>query len=146
MPSPMQQALLMIRDNATSDPFFSNVVLLMGFQGVDASTGAPGMNDESPHLHGTANITGAAQIDTAQFRFGTSSLLLPALGDSIFYGNNADWHLGNQPFTIELQVRFQGFTPASFLIGQWGTALLLDDLKCIYSRRSRLECQYHRKR
>ena len=58
------------------DPYFANTVLLMGYEGADASTGAPGMTDESPAAHGTATVTGAAQIDTAQFKFGTSSLLL----------------------------------------------------------------------
>lgn len=88
-----------------TDPFFSSVVLLMGFEGADAAIGAPGMTDESSAAHGTATIRGTAQIDTAQFKFGTSSLLLDG-GGSITFPDSNDWNLGSGLFTIELWIRF----------------------------------------
>ncbi len=58
------------------DPFSSSVVLLSGFEGTDGSTT---FLDESPAGRAlTAN--GNAQIDTAQFKFGASSLLLDGQG------------------------------------------------------------------
>jgi hypothetical protein len=82
------------------DPYWSNVVLLMGYEGVNGSQTAPGMNDESPSAHGTATVQGTAAIATAQFKFGASSLNIPA-STKIQFANSADWQFGSGNFTIE---------------------------------------------
>lgn len=84
-----------------ADPYWSSVVLLMGFEGADGSTGAPGLADESPSAHGTGVAGG--QIDTSQFNFGGSSLIPP-----LTYDFSHDWELSlanSDQFTIECFVR-----------------------------------------
>jgi hypothetical protein len=100
---------------AASDPNFANVVLLMGFEGTDASTT---LTDESASAHAmTAN--GNAQIDTAQFKFGSSSLLLDGSGDYASTPDHADWDFGSGDFTVEFWMRWNS-VGATWLIGQWG--------------------------
>lgn len=90
---------------ATTDPFFGSVVLLMGFEGADGSVGAPGLTDESPSAHGTATSGASSTIETAKFKFGTSSYRMhPSIGNSLVYGDSVDWLLSSansDQFTIE---------------------------------------------
>lgn len=58
-------------------PSFSNVKLLMGFEGADGSTT---FTDESSIGHSLTR-SGNAQIDTAQFKYGASSGLFDGTGD-----------------------------------------------------------------
>jgi hypothetical protein len=60
---------------------------LLHFEGVDASTT---ITDENPN--NTWTVTGNAQIDTAQFKFGTSSLLFDGTGDYITT-TNTNWNV-----------------------------------------------------
>lgn len=99
----------------STDPNFSSVKLLMGFEGTDASTT---LTDESSSAHAmTAN--GNAQIDTAQFKFGSSSLLLDGTGDYAKTPDHADFTLGSGDYTVELWVRWNSVGD-SFLCGNWG--------------------------
>ncbi len=92
--------------SSAGDPSFSSVKLLCGFEGADASTSA---SDESGAAKGAATFVGNAQIDTAQFKFGTSSILFDGSGDYVTWPSSADWRLsaanGDQ-FTVECWVRF----------------------------------------
>jgi hypothetical protein len=102
-----------------TDPNWANVKLLMGFEGADASTGAPGMTDESGAAHGTASILGNAQIDTAQFKFGVSSLLSDGTGDGITFPDSADWKLSSansDQFTVECWARVTTATPSNLAL------------------------------
>jgi hypothetical protein len=75
------------------DPAFSNVVLLMGFEGANGSTGAPGLTDESPSAHGTAGYIGGS-ISTAQFKFGSSSWRSGGIAGGDFqFADSPDWIL-----------------------------------------------------
>jgi len=86
------------------DPYMIYVVLLLGFGGDDGSTI---ITDESPAEHGVASVSGNAQIDTAQSKFGGSSLLTTKDGgqvDGISWATDADWDLSDSnsdTFTIE---------------------------------------------
>jgi hypothetical protein len=91
-------------DPPAGDPNFSNVKLLLGFEGADGATGSPGMTDESLSARGNATVSGNAQIDTAQFKFGAASLLLDGTGDKIAFADSADWELTGE-FTIEAFIR-----------------------------------------
>lgn len=80
----------------------NNTLFLLHFEGADASTkmldtGAP---YEPPYRFWTAN--GNAQLDTAQSKFGVSSLLLDGAGDYISLADSDDWNLLNFDFTIDL--------------------------------------------
>jgi hypothetical protein len=86
------------------DPNFSSVKLLLGFEGANGSTGAPGMTDESGAAHGTATVSGSGAISTTQFKFGASSLDYSGSG-VITWADNADWHLGSGHFTVEAFMR-----------------------------------------
>lgn len=80
----------------------SNCKLLLHADGADASTT---ISDSSPSARGNATIVGNAQLDTAQKKFGTASILLDGAGDRIYFADSADWTpAGN--FCIDLQVRF----------------------------------------
>jgi hypothetical protein len=109
---------------ATSAPYvapsysFADVKLLLGFEGANASTGSPGMTDESSAAHGTATVTGTAQIDTSQFKFGASSLHLNG-GAYITFPDSADWDFGTGPFTIEGRFRFAAAPSNCILLAQW---------------------------
>lgn len=99
-----------------SDPNLSSVKLLLGVNGVDAATAT---SDESPAAHGAATFVGNAQLDTAQFKFGTSSLLLDGNGDYIDFSDSADWRFGLGQFTVECWVRFNSVSGYQSFMGRW---------------------------
>jgi hypothetical protein len=88
-----------------ADPHIASTKLLLGFEDADGATGAPGMTDESAAARGNATVTGNAQIDTAQFKFGAASLLLDGTGDKIAFADSADWEFSGE-FTIEMWARW----------------------------------------
>lgn len=65
----------------------------------------------------TAN--GNAQIDTAQFKFGSSSALFDGSGDYISTPDHADFVLGSSDFTAEAWLRFSDKTQNGDVMGQW---------------------------
>jgi hypothetical protein len=87
---------------AGSDPDFSSVVLLSGFEGVDGSTS---FVDESSFARPLTAL-GSAQVDTAQKKFGLSSALFDGSNDQITAADSADFVIGGGAFTIEFFVRF----------------------------------------
>ncbi len=96
----------------TTDLLISNVVLLMGFEGADGSQTGPGFTDESPAEQGNASIANSPQIDTAQFKFGTSSLLITGAAPLVLFNGNSDFFLSDSnsdEFTIECWARFSSF-------------------------------------
>jgi hypothetical protein len=104
------------------DSHWANVVLLMGFEGVNGSTGAPGMTDESSSAHGTATVVSGASISTSQSKFGSSSLFLNGSG-SITLPDSSDFDLGSGPFTIEAFINFTSIpslTGLEYIVGQIG--------------------------
>jgi len=104
------------------DPYFGNVVLLMGYEGANGSTGAPGMTDQSPSAHGNANVVGAAQISTTQKKFGASSLSLNGTNSQINFAYSNDWNLGAGNFTIECWVYPTTISGTQFIVGPWQAA------------------------
>lgn len=103
----------------SNDLYWSNVVLLCGFNGVAGSTGAPGMTDESSAAHGNATVSGSAQIDTSQSVFGGSALLLDGSGDYVTFPDSADWDFDTGAFTIEGRFRFAATPTNCILLTQW---------------------------
>jgi hypothetical protein len=94
-----------------ADPFLGSVVLLMGFNGADGSTT---MADESPSAKGNASVFGNAQLDTAQQKFGTASLLLDGVDDRITFSDSADGD-----FTVEAWIRFNDLTGFQTIVSHW---------------------------
>lgn len=85
------------------DPYWDSVVLLAGFDGAD---GAASFSDESPSAHGAFSFVATAQLDTAQKKFDTASLLLDGNSDRVTLPSHADWFFGAGDFTIEAFIRF----------------------------------------
>jgi hypothetical protein len=92
---PIQQALLMA-DTLAADPYWSNVVSLLHFDGANGSatfTDAKGKVWTRP---------GTSTISTAEKKFGTGSLdVVNDSGGGIQTVDSADWHFGSGDFTIE---------------------------------------------
>ena len=90
------------------DPHWANVVLLCDFEGTDGSTT---FTDLSNSAH-TLTAVGNAQIDTAQFKYGTASGLFDTSGDAVRAPAGTDWDFGSGSFTVEAHVRMLGTTYA----------------------------------
>jgi hypothetical protein len=80
---------------SSSDPDFASVTSLLHFDGTDGST----TFTDQKGLTWTA--AGQAQLDTAQFKYGTASLMLDGSGDYISCASDAAFGFGTGDFTIE---------------------------------------------
>jgi len=99
---------------------FQNPSLLVDFDGSDAATSA---NDASSYNH-TLTFVGNAQLDTAQSKFGSASLLLDGTGDRVQISDHDAFNLANYEWTIECHVRWNGDPPNdatgdSGFVAQW---------------------------
>lgn len=89
-------------DMSAVDPAgFDNVVLLEGGNSRNTSVR---FIDESPSAL-IPTVGGNAQISTAQFKFGSGSLLLDGTGDYLEYPNNAIWDIGSNAYVMECFIR-----------------------------------------
>ena len=90
----------------STTPFVNdaNTVLLIHCDGTDASTFFEDDNGvrASRSLIAIAN----AQIDTAQYKFSGSALLLDGTGDYVMSPAGTQWNFGTGSFTIEFWIRF----------------------------------------
>ncbi len=105
-------------DAGQSDPYFSNVVLLMHFDGANTATT---FTDVKGHVM-TSN--GSAQTSTAQSAFGGSSGYFDGTSAYLTAPPSDDWNFYAGDFTVELFVYFSG-TMASqdnntSFFGYWG--------------------------
>ena len=76
--------------------------LMLHNDGTDASTTIVD-SSLSPH---SPTVVGNAQLDTAQKKFGTASLLCDGSGDYVTVPDSADWDFGSGDFSLECQIRF----------------------------------------
>lgn len=88
--------MLMMAANQ-GDPLFSNVSLLLHFDGANGST----TFTDSSASPKTVARSGDAQISTAQSVFGGSSGLFDGTGDYLTLGGESDFAFGTGDFTIE---------------------------------------------
>ncbi|RYE43599.1 MAG: LamG domain-containing protein [Hyphomicrobiales bacterium] len=93
------------------DPSFANVSLLLHFNGAGGST----VFTDSGPLGLTVTGAGNAQIDTAQSKFGGSSLLLDGAGDYLSVPAGSQFNFGTGAWTIEMWIRTSQ-TDATWLI------------------------------
>ncbi len=80
-----------------TDPNFSSVSLLLHCEGTDGSTT---FTDSSSNAH-TITASGNAQIDTADYKFGSASGLYDGTGDYLATPTHASFDLGTGDWTIE---------------------------------------------
>lgn len=101
-----------VPDSGASDPFFANVVFLSGFEGADGTTT---ISDEI--VHGAATKVGTtAEIDTAQLKFGTSSLRMQSA--SLRWTDSDDWHFPGE-FTVETWIRSANGQNGVYFVSQY---------------------------
>lgn len=93
-------------------PLDSYTKLLLKFNGVD---GAQAYTAETGQ---TVTFAGTAQLDTAQSKFGGSSLLLDGNSDYVTVPDSNDWYFGTGDFTIDCWVRFNSTGTDQVFIGQ----------------------------
>lgn len=104
--------------SAGSDPYFNEVVLLIGFDGDDGSTA---FVDESNSAH-TISVVGNVQVDVLESKFGGGSGLFDGVGDRLTIPDSTDWEFGTDNFTIEAWVRFDLLNAWQTIVGQWGAS------------------------
>lgn len=95
----------------------SSTVLLLHGEGADASTTIK----DSSATHRAVSVYGNAQIDTAQKKFGSASILFDGVSDAVYCADSDDWYLGTEDFTIDWWVRFSSLPAAgnyAYIIGQ----------------------------
>lgn len=102
-------------------------VALLHFDGSDASTTFTD-SCRTPH---TFSAVGNAQLDTAQLKFGSASLLLDGTGDNITAPDSDDWSFGTGDWTIDFFVRFASLAGAQ-IFATHGYQLLGDRSWQIY--------------
>ncbi len=76
------------------------------FDGVDAATAY------TDPIAGAYTFVGTAQLDTAQYKFSTASLLLDGNSDYVTLPDSAAWDFTTGDFTIDMQVRFNSAVAA----------------------------------
>lgn len=92
-----------------TDPFFSNVSLLLHGDGTNGSTT---IIDSSPTPK-TVTAVGNAQISTAQSKFGGSSIAFDGNGDYLTVPNNTAFEFDSGDFTLEAWGYFVNFAVAN---------------------------------
>jgi hypothetical protein len=102
-----------------------DMVLLLHCNGTDGSTSFPdsALGGNAPH---TITANGDAQVDTAQKKFGTGSLLGDGTGDYLETPDNANWDFSGA-FTIDFWVRFNDVSDYMALITHGGAGLAVAD-------------------
>lgn len=95
-----------------SDPYFADVELLLHFDAADGTTAAVD-SSSSPK---TVTAIGAAQIDTAQSKFGGSSALFDGTDDYFSLAASATWRLAGD-FTVEFFYRPANLTAFRNIVG-----------------------------
>jgi len=94
-----------------------SLVLLLDGEGTDTSTSL----DDLAGNH-ILTFNGNAQIDTAQFKFGSSSMLFDGTGDYISIPADADFTFGTGDFTIDLHVKFNALGSQERMLGDLNSA------------------------
>lgn len=92
--------------------------LLLHLNGTD---GATATTDTSNSAH-TINFAGTAQLDTAQKKFGTASLLLDGDSDDINIADSVDWDLlasSTDDWTVDLHVKHVDHVGVEIYIAQF---------------------------
>lgn len=92
--------------------------LLLHCEGVDASTT---FTDSSASNH-TGTAQADAQIDTAQYKFGSASGLFDGTGDYVSFPDHPDWDMQSNEFTIEAWIRMSSVGRTNPIIQQYQDA------------------------
>lgn len=92
--------------------------LWLNFEGTDGATTTVNSGSNG----GAITFNGNAQIDTAQYKLGSSSLYFDGSGDSVTLPDSDDWNLftnSADSWTIDCWVRHVGYTGEQTYVAQW---------------------------
>lgn len=95
------------------DVYDSYTKLCSHFDGADAAIAY------TDPIAGAATFVGTAQLDTAQYKFGTASLLLDGNSDYITYPDSDNYYFGTGNFTIDFWIRFNTIGVNQVIVGQY---------------------------
>lgn len=101
---------------ARSNPILTGTIpfeLLANLNGSDAATSYTAETGQS------FSFFGNAELDTAQKKFGTASLLMDGTGDYTTVPDSTDWDFGTGDFTVDFWVRFNDKTGNQIFFGQY---------------------------
>lgn len=90
---------------------------LLHFDGTDGSST---IIDESGK---TWTRSGDGQLDTAQYKFSPSSLLLDGTVDDVYTADHADWFVGSDDGCVDFWVRFNALPATDGEMSLWGQLL-----------------------
>jgi hypothetical protein len=105
---------------STATCFNSDCSLMIHANGTDGSTTIT----DSSISNKTVTTNGSAQLDTAQYKFGTASVLFDGNGDYLISADSNDWSFGGNNFTIDFWVNYNLLpTAGNYMsqIGQWAS-------------------------
>jgi len=104
-----------IIEQTPTDQYFSSVVSLLHFDGADAGTT---FTDQKGLTWTGANT---AQLDTAQKKWGTASLLTDTTNDRITTPDTTTWEMGSSDFTVECWIRWVTDPASARFVSKWTT-------------------------
>ena len=99
-------------DTYTYPAWDSYIKTVSHFDGADAATAY------TDPIAGAYTFAANAQLDTAQKKFGTASLLLDGTGDYVSLPDSASWSFGTGNFTIDFWVRFNSVAGYQYFFAQ----------------------------
>jgi len=114
----LEQIDLNLVEASTGDALFSEVQLLMSFDGVNASTA---FVDEGPFTR-VLTSEAQAQLDTSQSKFGLSSGFFDGALDTVDMLDSEGFSLDDKDFTIETFVRFSSVAALSVFASHYSNS------------------------
>jgi hypothetical protein len=117
------KATLVLVDEATDLVRYTAITrLLLHFEGTDGSTD---FEDSSRNDHEVESLDGDPKIDTAQFKFGASSLELDGSSNAFYYPDHKNWNFGRNDFTVDFWIRRNGSqTALAGILGTWTSVVI----------------------
>jgi hypothetical protein len=137
----------------STTPFVNdaNTLLLIHANGTDATTFFE--DDNGVRASRSLIATGNAQVDTAQSKFGGSSLLCDGTGDYVVSPAGTQWDFSSSSFTIEYWIRFNVaptlYVPialresASIFNGEWWCEITNAEKKMYWGFKNQAGTQYY---
>jgi len=122
----VERESLILEGSSGGDADFAEVEYLANGDGADAATT---FTEQSLNA-AIATFVGNAQLDTAQFKFGTASFLFDGTGDYVTFPDIAAYNLGSSVFTVEGWVRFASLPAVGdemTMVSQWSTSTSTDE-------------------
>lgn len=120
----------------TKDVYDTTTVLLLNLNGSD---GAQTTTDSSSY-NKTVTVSGNAQLDTAQKKYGVSSCLFDGTSDYLSLADSTDWDYGSGNFTIDFWYRPAALTSPVRHTFYWQyqnesnyTIIYMDDTKLYFT-------------